>query len=60
VDIRSLTWNEFKSFVDGELAKRGYSGDERIWFIDISFPDKERLEDFISVGVDSNCGINIC
>lgn len=37
----SMTWKEFKEYVDRELYEAGKDGSIPIWYIDISYPGKE-------------------
>jgi hypothetical protein len=55
MSTNNLTWNEFKLLIDKQLAEKGISGDEEIWYIDISYPDAERVE----VNMDKNSGISV-
>lgn len=48
-----MTWNEFKELVDEALLKKGYDGDVGIWYIDVSYPEKHRLE----VGLEIEDGL---
>lgn len=58
----SMTWNQFKQHVDKLIAEKGISGDEEIWYIDISFPQATEIGiddngiDCPSVGIE-DCGI---
>jgi len=49
-----MTWKELKELVEAELARTG-KDDSEIWFVDISFPDKNR----VCVSVDKELGIEI-
>lgn len=55
-----MTWKQFKEEVDKQLAEKGISEDEEIWYIDISFPQEDDFEkERLSVGLDEHCGIVI-
>ena len=58
--MSGMTWNEFKDAIDNKLKKRGIDGNEGIWFIDISFPSKDDIEnEHITIGFDKHCGLAI-
>jgi len=38
--MNTMTWTEFKNKVDAELDAEGIPHNTKIWYIDISFPDK--------------------
>lgn len=50
-----MTWNEFKQHVDDGLRREGASPDDTIWFIDVSFPMKGRVD----VGRDEDGSITV-
>lgn len=50
---RPLTWRQFKELVDTQLKEMRQSEDIKIWYIDISFPDK----DTITIKVDEDLGL---
>jgi hypothetical protein len=55
-----VTWREFKEWVDRQLAEKGISEDTPIWFIDLSFPDVERIDIESSAFVQEGSGLAIC
>jgi len=54
--MQRMTWTEFKEIVDAELDAQGISHDTEIWYIDISFPDKD---DEMVIWNKENVGIAI-
>jgi len=60
-----MTWNQFKQHIDMLLTEEGISQDENIWYIDISYPEAEKIgeEDdnanCPSVSFDESSGIMI-
>ena len=51
----SMTWNEFKNQMDSDLKKEGKTGDEEIWYIDITYPHADE----IVIGIDEGDGITV-
>lgn len=46
-----MTWNELKKAIDDDLTALGISHDTTVWYIDISFPDKD---DEFNVQIDKS------
>ena len=58
--MTSMTWKEFKDAVDKELKENGIDENTEIWYIDISFPNKDDFEKGrLGVVLDDACGIAI-
>lgn len=59
--MATMTWGEFKDFVDARMQEQGLSEDTYIWYIDISFPDNDvNCRNFTpEVGSDDICGLAI-
>lgn len=54
-----MTWKEFKNSVDKALQEKDIDENTEIWYIDISFPDKDNFETGrLGVSLDT-CGIAI-
>ena len=51
MSVDNLTWNEFKDIVGQQLIDKGISGDEEIWYIDISFPSEIDVEFDVASGI---------
>lgn len=56
LENKTMTWGEFKAYVDAELESIGSGNWEKIWYIDVSFPEPDDL----SIGVDPDEGISVC
>lgn len=56
-----MTWQQFKAWVDAQLAEQGISEDVTIWYIDISFPEVEEdgSHDLV-FSTDDTHGIAVC
>jgi hypothetical protein len=55
-----MSWKEFKDSVDKALEEMGINETEGIWFIDVSFPEKEGFAiGRISVTYDDTDGISV-
>ena len=53
-----MTWKQFKEAVDKQLAEKGISENEEIWYIEISFPQEDDFDkDRLRVDFDDDCGI---
>ena len=37
--MKSLTWTEFKKFIDEQIEKKEIDPNSLIWYIDISYPE---------------------
>jgi len=46
-----MTWQEFKDYVDAQLAEHGADATIPIWFIDISYPSLDHESTTPSVGI---------
>jgi len=58
--MSQMTWKEFKKSVDKKMIENKIDPNEEIWYIDISFPDKNAFESgWIGVFVDNDCGVSI-
>lgn len=60
--MSTMTWGEFKDFVDAKMEEQGLSEDTYIWYIDVSFPecaDGERDYKVPNVGSDAVSGLAI-
>ena len=37
--MRTMTWKEFKEYIDSEIKRKGITEDAKIEYIDISYPN---------------------
>lgn len=58
--MQGMTWKEFKDAVDKKMKEKGIEESVSIWYIDISFPEKDDFEkETIVVGTTEKLGICI-
>jgi len=58
--MAKMTWKEFKDAIDKELKEKGIDESTEIWYIDISFPNKDDFEKGrLEFGLNDLCGITI-
>ena len=56
--MNNMTWNQFKEHIDALLKDQQISGDEEIWYIEISFPMADDDSECLSVEL-GDCGIRV-
>jgi len=56
--MSTMSWNEFKDFVDEQLNEKGISGDEPLDYIDMSNPDSSHEMSIPTISWDHE-GISI-
>ena len=59
--MTNLTWNEFKKMIDQQLKEKNIDPNTNIWYIDISYPQKEHASGYKVpfVSFDEHSGLAI-